>query len=214
VFNAVKVESVPLNFVFLALTAGSDTQWLVMRFNPPPNWPASPPGWTPPPGWQPDPSWPPPPPGWQLWAPEQKPRRRGLIAGLVVGGVVVVAVIVYLVAVLALRVWGSGQRLPPTDEERIRSVVAGFSDAWNDSDFTKFKAYFCGKSLKGTNAPTADKFSKQRGDDGRITIHVISVKVTGETATAELVEKYDKKSLSTEENLPFVLENGEWKACP
>ncbi len=37
------------------------------RLNPPPNWPAPPPGWVPMPGWQPSPEWPPPPPGWQLW---------------------------------------------------------------------------------------------------------------------------------------------------
>jgi hypothetical protein len=37
------------------------------RFNPPPNWPAPPPGWVPVPGWQPSPEWPAPPPGWQLW---------------------------------------------------------------------------------------------------------------------------------------------------
>ena len=40
------------------------------RFNPPPNWPAQRPDWTPPPGWVPDPSWPPPPPGWTLWLPD------------------------------------------------------------------------------------------------------------------------------------------------
>lgn len=38
-----------------------------MRFNPPPNWPRLPDGWSPPPGWQPDPSWPQQPPGWPLW---------------------------------------------------------------------------------------------------------------------------------------------------
>lgn len=38
-----------------------------MKFNPPPNWPQLPAGWTPPPGWKPDPSWPEPPYGWQLW---------------------------------------------------------------------------------------------------------------------------------------------------
>ena len=38
-----------------------------VRFNPPPTWPAPPPGWTPPQGWVPDPSWPPPPTGWPLW---------------------------------------------------------------------------------------------------------------------------------------------------
>jgi hypothetical protein len=41
-----------------------------MRFNPPPNWPRFPNGWTPPPGWQADPSWPPPPWGWPLWVDE------------------------------------------------------------------------------------------------------------------------------------------------
>ena len=39
------------------------------RFNPPPNWPAAPQGWTPPPGWVPDPSWGPAPPGWRFWVP-------------------------------------------------------------------------------------------------------------------------------------------------
>lgn len=38
-----------------------------MKFNPPPNWPAPPPGWSPPAGWEPDPSWGPVPAGWQLW---------------------------------------------------------------------------------------------------------------------------------------------------
>ncbi|MDQ1747956.1 MAG: hypothetical protein QOD07_2219, partial [Frankiaceae bacterium] len=38
-------------------------------FNPPPGWPAPPPGWVPPPGWQPDPAWPPAPPDWQFWVP-------------------------------------------------------------------------------------------------------------------------------------------------
>ena len=43
---------------------------MALRFNPPPNWPAPPPGFVPPPRWQPDPAWPPPPPGWQLWVPD------------------------------------------------------------------------------------------------------------------------------------------------
>ena len=41
-------------------------------FNPPPGWPAPPPGWQPPEGWQPDPSWPPAPSGWEFWQPESQ----------------------------------------------------------------------------------------------------------------------------------------------
>jgi hypothetical protein len=44
------------------------------RFNPPPNWPPAPPGWTPPPGWQPDPAWPAPPQGWPLWVEDTPPQ--------------------------------------------------------------------------------------------------------------------------------------------
>ena len=37
--------------------------------NPPPNWPAPPPGWVPPTGWSPDPGWRKPPRGWRTWLP-------------------------------------------------------------------------------------------------------------------------------------------------
>lgn len=44
-----------------------------MRFNPPPNWPRPPAGWTPPPGWAPDPAWGDAPPDWQYWLPDPAP---------------------------------------------------------------------------------------------------------------------------------------------
>lgn len=40
-----------------------------LRFNPPPDWPQPPEGWTPPASWTPDPAWPDPPDGWELWLP-------------------------------------------------------------------------------------------------------------------------------------------------
>jgi len=43
------------------------------RFNPPPNWPAPPPGWVPSPGWLPSPEWPALPLGWQLWIDDTAP---------------------------------------------------------------------------------------------------------------------------------------------
>ena len=40
---------------------------MTRRFNPPPDWPPAPPGWSPPAGWRPPPGWPPVPTGWALW---------------------------------------------------------------------------------------------------------------------------------------------------
>ena len=66
-------------------------------FNPPPYWPKPPENWTPPAGWLPDPAWGPVPPGWQLWIPARRRRRRAMtsIVGLVaVAGLAALAVIV------------------------------------------------------------------------------------------------------------------------
>lgn len=51
------------------------------RYNPPPNWPPPPAGWTPPPGWKPEPSWGPPPPGWQLYVDDKAPAAAAAGAG-------------------------------------------------------------------------------------------------------------------------------------
>ena len=47
---------------------------MALVFNPPPNWPAPPAGWTPTPTWRPDPAWGPVPDGWQLWIEEPDPE--------------------------------------------------------------------------------------------------------------------------------------------
>ena len=57
---------------------------MALVFNPPPNWPKPPAGWSPTPTWRPDPAWGPVPEGWQLWIEEpepemsRRPRRRSL----------------------------------------------------------------------------------------------------------------------------------------
>jgi hypothetical protein len=74
----------------------------MMVFNPPPNWPVPPRGWSPRPGWQPDPTWGPPPPGWKLWvdenagqgktvnsAPKKKPHVFRVMVLLFIGLVIV-----------------------------------------------------------------------------------------------------------------------------
>ena len=50
-----------------------------MRYNPPPNWPQPPAGWTPPEGLAARPAWGPAPPGHQLWVPDQP--QYGVPAG-------------------------------------------------------------------------------------------------------------------------------------
>lgn len=96
-----------------------------IRFNPPPNWPVPPPGWTPPPGWAPHPAWPPPPAGWQLWIADsgyahegsgaamgaharrtRRPPRWVIILAVLVVGFIIAAVTPGILGhVFALIVW-------------------------------------------------------------------------------------------------------------
>ncbi len=95
-----------------------------MRFNPPPNWPQPPAGWTPPPGWEPDPAWGPVPPGWQLWVADNRPRdappygappgkSTGSKTGLIVGAVSVVLLLLVGAAVGAALLLRKGNESAP-----------------------------------------------------------------------------------------------------
>lgn len=108
------------------------------RFNPPPGWPAAPPGFVPPPGWRPDPSWPPPPPGWQFWVedaageptqpdspgpPAAEPGQSRNWWWKLVVPIVVAVVGALLIAVLAPAGTGLSQLLFPTKAAVIGSVL-------------------------------------------------------------------------------------------
>ncbi len=80
---------------------------MARRYNPPPNWPQPPAGWTPPPGWQPDPSWGPPPPGWQLWETDGASSKKLVIGGLILGFLLLGGCAAVGVGVLVARSGGS-----------------------------------------------------------------------------------------------------------
>lgn len=109
------------------------------RFNPPPNWPPVPQGWTPPPGWQPDPSWPAPPPGWKVWVDD----RRGMSRSAKVG----IGVIVGLLALCGIGAIGSA--LAPDDKPAAAPATTGSASPTTTSTPTPTK------SATATPTPTA-----------------------------------------------------------
>jgi hypothetical protein len=188
-----------------------------MRFNPPPNWPPSPPGWTPPPGWQPDPSWPPPPPGWQLWvsegsSPGSSRRKNGLIIGGLVAALLLVAGAVITVVVLrspsdVTATKPTETSAQQTDEQQIEDAVKKFETAWNDRNFDGFKPILC-EEMQSDKQFNEDDFLQAREESGEVKLDVESVEVDGESATASVT--HDGES---PDNIDFVREDGHWKWC-
>src|SRR4051812_30068457 len=89
---------------------------LRMRFNPPPNWPVSPTGWSPESGWEPDPSWGPAPVGWPLWVQEQSSNWFARHKALTGAGAAFVALLL------------------------LSGVVASRSDSWSNRDAVQVAA--------------------------------------------------------------------------
>lgn len=185
-----------------------------MRFNPPPNWPPIPPGWTPPPGWQPDPSWPPPPPGWQLWVAQPPSGRK---VGLIVGGlaavlIVAIGVVVAVVATqrspeITVTAPTSTSSTPADDEKDIEAVVQQFAKAWNDKDFSAFAPIVCKKMRSADEFNEAD-FLKARSIRTTMDVSVQKVDVKGDKAVATIEQRGQ-----TPDKIDFVREDGSWKWC-
>jgi Domain of unknown function (DUF4878) len=175
-----------------------------MRFNPPPNWPPSPPGWTPPPGWAPDPAWGPPPPNWPLWLPDARKNRTPLIAGIAA----VLALAAVVVGVLYFTVWSKDSAPAQSDEAQIRAVVTKFEAAWNDTNFDAFKPITC-KEQQSKDDFNEKDFKKVREESPTLNLTVVSVKITGDTATAVVKNGDNDKT----QNIKLVREDGAWKWC-
>ena len=213
--NVVKVESVPLNsdeFSPMAHPGGSVIpQTATMRFNPPPNWPPAPTGWTPPPGWAPDPSWPPLPPGWPLWVPDATRRKTGLIIGALAATLFVcVGAVIAVVAVSGHSVTGTAT--PPagtalSDEDQVRAVVDRFEKSWNEEDFDAMSEILC-EDMR--NDPEFDPsiMSEMRSIAGSLTLTVADLYVDGDAATATILNQGEDP-----DDIDFTRENGDWKWC-
>jgi hypothetical protein len=100
-----------------------------MRFNPPPNWPAAPAGWSPPPGWQPDPSWGPPPPGWTLWVSDSWFARNKVVTG-VLGGLLALVLMCGMCSVAAV----GGAAGDDQEASQETTATASATTARTDSD--------------------------------------------------------------------------------
>lgn len=185
-----------------------------MRFNPPPNWPPVPPGWTPPAGWHPDPSWPPPPAGWPLWVPERNPgRRTAVILGAVVAVLLIAGAAVVTVAVTRDGQSAGTHGAPPTtasalsDEDQIEKVVAQFEQAWNGQEFDNLRNLMCAEMRSDEQFSRAN-FAEMRDEMGTLSLTVTSIEVTGETADTVI-----DNDGTDPDNIAFAYENGQWKWC-
>jgi hypothetical protein len=188
-----------------------------MRFNPPPNWPPAPPGWTPPPDWRPDPNWPPPPPGWQLWIPDAP--AGGKRTALIVGGVAVaiVTVVGIVLTVVLMSRSDDGGAVPSSttrtsvqassDEEQIDEKVAAFEKAWNNEDFDAMSEIVCDELHQDPEFTESD-FLESRRDSGRLSLTVQNYDITGNTAVVSI-----EQLGATTNDFDFVREDGEWKWC-
>ena len=199
-----------------AATTGTLDQTAGMRFNPPPNWPPAPPGWTPPPGWQPDPTWLPLPPGWPLWVPDAPRRKTGLIIGalavtLLIGIGAVIAVVVASnnsADITVARSTSTSVAGPePTDEDQVRDVVDRFGQLWNDADFDALSELLC-EDMRNDPDFSPSALRELRDGAGRLALTITALDINGDAATATILNSGEEP-----DDIGFAREDSNWKWC-
>lgn len=185
-----------------------------MRFNPPPNWPTPPAGWTPPPGWQPDPSLPPPPAGWQLWvsdpsAPGQQPGSNR--TPWIIGGGVAVLALVGLAVGLFFGLKSDGG----SAEDQIRASVKKSVIAINAGDSDALMELACAAQKDDVNQSDWDDAAIVIKAYGAADMEVLSIDFIDEnTAKAKVRYSFANDASSDEDGtINFVKESGSWKQC-
>jgi hypothetical protein len=183
-----------------------------MRFNPPPNWPPAPPGWTPPPGWQPDAAWPPLPPGWPLWVPDAPRRKTGLVIGalaaalfIAVGGVVAIVVTTRTPNITVTPT--STTEEAKSDEDQVRDVVDQFEQAWNDEDIDGLRQLFCA-DIRSEAEFDEDLLREMIGMGGNLSLTIPELDINGDAATATILNRGEEP-----DDIGFAREDGNWKWC-
>ena len=138
-----------------------------------------------------------PPPGWPLWVPDQTRRRTGLIVGGIVAEVIAIVVVVIILV---------ASNSEPSDEERIRAIVNGLEETYNDSDFEAFRQYLC--------TGLRDEITEESWhSDEHWSLTIESLEITGDTATATVTNDFDGTDEPETEEISLLREDGEWKAC-
>jgi hypothetical protein len=187
-----------------------------MRFNPPPNWPPAPPGWTPPPDWRPDPSWPPLPPGWPLWVPDAPRRKTGLIIGaLAVTLLIGIGAVIAIVAastnsadIAVARSTSTSVAGPePTDEDQVRDVVDRFEQSWNDADFDALSELLC-EDMRNDPDFSPSGLRELRDGAGRLALTITALDINGDAATATILNRGEEP-----DDIGFAREDSDWKWC-
>jgi hypothetical protein len=160
----------------------------------------------------------------QPFGPPPNHTRRNVLIGVAVA-VVLIAVAVGLFFVI--RGSDSKSEKPPaqtsstvqmssrpkTDNAQIRAVVTQLESAWNASDFEAFMGHTC-RAFASDTSHSESRFSADRSKNGKVSLKVTKVDVTGSTAVASVDRKYADESQASSVKLDFVKEDGEWKTCP
>jgi hypothetical protein len=101
---------------------------------------------------------------------------------------------------------------PPSDDEQIRAAIKAFSDAANSQNWDAYLQAMCPSMRATFTGPVMDQVKKDRSDHGLTTATVLTVDITGDTATAQL-ESTNELIGTQRVSLPLQRGDAGWAVC-
>jgi hypothetical protein len=100
---------------------------------------------------------------------------------------------------------------PATDEDQIRQTLMAFQDSYNTQNWDAYLELMCTAMRAKFTGTVMNYVKKGRAQNGVSTVKILSIAISGDTATANLEGHNEALGTSTA-TLPLKLEDG-WKIC-
>jgi hypothetical protein len=100
---------------------------------------------------------------------------------------------------------------PATDEDQIRQTLMAFQDSYNTQNWDAYLELMCTAMRAKFTGTVMNYVKKGRAQNGVSTVKILSIAISGDTATANL-EGHNEATGTSTASLPLKLEDG-WKIC-
>jgi hypothetical protein len=100
---------------------------------------------------------------------------------------------------------------PASDEDQIRQTLLAFQDSYNTQNWDAYLELMCTAMRAKFTGTVMDYVKKGRAQNGVTIVKIISIAITGDTATASM-EGHNEALGTRTAAMPLKLEDG-WKIC-
>jgi hypothetical protein len=102
---------------------------------------------------------------------------------------------------------------PKSDEDQVREVIQGMQDAYNTSNWEKYRTLLCPRMREQFVGPVLVSLQRQREQTGLLDTLIGTVTINGDEASAVVTQHQERGTPPDTGSFRLVRDTDGWKAC-